>query len=102
MPQLQGYPFIISGKPLFSLPANIPVIFELTILLSAFATGLGMLALNGLPALYHPLFSVASFRAVTDDKLFIAIEEADPRFDAVATVALLTAAGAVVVETVWE
>jgi hypothetical protein len=100
--ELQGFPFVISGKPRFSLPANIPVIFELTILLSAFAAGLGMLAFNGLPCLYHPLFGVARFRRVTDDKLFLAIEARDPRFDAQATRALLESLGATAVETVWE
>jgi hypothetical protein len=102
MTQLQGFPFIISGKPLFSLPADLPVVFELTILLSAFSAGLGMLALNGLPCLYHPLFSVARFRGVTDDKLFIAVEARDERFDLEATRALLEALGAAAVETVTE
>jgi hypothetical protein len=102
MTQLQGFPFVISGKPLFSLPANIPVIFELTILLSAFAAGLGMLALNGLPCLYHPLFSVPRFRGVTDDKLFLAIEARDPLFDPQTTRALLESLGATSVENVSE
>jgi hypothetical protein len=102
MTQLQGFPFVISGKPLFSLPANIPVVFELTILLSAFAAGLGMLALNKLPCLYHPLFNVARFRGVTDDKLFLVVEARDPRFDLPATRALLETLGAAAVETVTE
>ena len=100
--QLQGFPYIISGKPLFSLPANIPVIFELTVLLSAFTAGLGMLVLNGLPALYHPLFNIDRFRAVTDDKMFLAIEARDPRFEAATVRALLEGLGAASVETVWE
>jgi hypothetical protein len=102
MTQLQGFPYIISGKPRFSLPANIPVIFELTVLLSAFTAGLGMLFLNGLPALYHPLFGVERFRGVTDDKMFLAIEARDPRFDAEEVRALLESLGAASVETVWE
>ncbi len=51
------YPFLISGKPIFSLPANIPVAFEMTILFSAISALVGMLAFNGLPQLSHPLHS---------------------------------------------
>lgn len=74
------YPYIISGKPLFSWPANIPVTFEIMVLFSAFTTVFGMLAMNGLPKLHNPLFSSVRFRRVTDDKFFIAIEATDPRF----------------------
>ena len=83
------YPFLISGKPLFSLPANIPVAFETTILFAAISALLGMLALNGLPQLYHPLFRSRSFKRATDDRFFISIEAADPLFDATTTRRLL-------------
>ncbi len=75
------YPFQISGKPLFSLPANIPVAFETTILFAAISALVGMLALNKLPQLYHPLFRSRAFKRVTDDRFFISIEAADPLFD---------------------
>jgi hypothetical protein len=75
------YPFLISGKPIFSLPANIPVAFETTILFAAISALIGMLALNGLPQLYHPLFRNRSFKRVTDDRFFISIETTDPLFD---------------------
>ncbi len=75
------YPFIISGKPLFSLPANIPVIFEVTVLFSAVAAFLSMLALNQLPELYHPTLKSERFRRVTMDRFFITVEANDPRFD---------------------
>jgi hypothetical protein len=83
------YPFLISGKPLFSLPANIPVAFETTILFAAISALVGMLALNGLPQLSHPLFSNRSFKRVTDDRFFISIESRDPIFDAAKTRELL-------------
>ena len=83
------YPWVISGKPLFSLPANIPVAFETTILLAAFGALIGMLAANGLPQLYHPLFTSARFRRVTDDRFFISIQADDPEFDAERTRTLL-------------
>lgn len=77
---LQGYNFRISGKPDFSLPANIPVIFELTILLSAFATVGGMLVMNNLPWFYNAIFTSKRFARATDDKFFLSIEAADPKF----------------------
>ncbi|MCU0305537.1 MAG: DUF3341 domain-containing protein [Thermoanaerobaculales bacterium] len=94
------YPFLISGKPLFSLPANIPVAFELTILFSAITALVGMLALNGLPRWSHPLHASRLLKRATDDRFLISIEAADPRFDATRTRELLEAAGALSVETV--
>ena len=83
------YPFLISGKPLFSLPANIPVAFETTILIAAITALVGMLGLNRLPQLYHPLFTSNRFRKATDDRFFISIEASDPIFDAETTRELL-------------
>jgi Protein of unknown function (DUF3341) len=78
--EVTGYPFKISGKPLFSLPAFIPVTFELTILLAALTCVFGMLLLNGLPRLYHPLFRNHRFLRATDDKFFLVLEARDPKF----------------------
>ncbi len=96
------YPFLISGKPLFSLPANIPVVFEATVLLSALAAFLGMLGLNGLPKLYHPLFANARFRRASDDRFFIFIEAEDPKFEASATRQFLQGLGGMAIEEVRE
>lgn len=96
------YPYLISGKPLFSLPANIPVIFELTILLSAFAAFFGMLLINGLPRFHHPVFSSARFHKVTDDRFFISVEAGDPRFDRVQTREFLAGLGGVGIEELVE
>lgn len=76
------YPLNISGKPLFSIPANIPVTFEFTILLSALGAFIGMLVANGLPQLFHPALRSERFRRVTQDRFFIIIERRDPLFDA--------------------
>ncbi|GAB4376316.1 MAG: DUF3341 domain-containing protein [Acidobacteriota bacterium] len=94
------YPLIISGKPFFSLPANIPIVFEMTILFAAITAFVGMLAFNGLPRHHHPLFAVDEFRAATDDKFFIVIEADDPRFDENAARQLLGRFGEV--REVWE
>ena len=75
-----GYAFPISGKPAWSLPANIPIIFELTILLSALGAFGLMFLINGLPRLYHPLFKSERFLRATDDRFFVAIEARDPKF----------------------
>jgi mono/diheme cytochrome c family protein len=92
------YPFLISGKPLFSLPANIPVIFEVIILLSAFTAFLGMLALNGLPRLYQPVFRVSRFVRATTDRFFLLVEAEDRRFSLEETRSLLESLGATSVE----
>ena len=75
-----GYPFLISGKPAMSLPAFIPVIFELTILFSALSAVSLMFLFNGLPQLYHPLFKSNRFRRASNDRFFIVIEARDPKF----------------------
>ncbi len=89
-PTFQSYAYLISGKPRFSLPANIPVIFEATILLSAFAATFGMLGLNRLPQLYHPVFKRPEFARATQDRFFVAVDASDPGFDLNATTKLLT------------
>ncbi len=96
------YPFYISGKPLFGLPANIPIMFELTVLFSAFATVFGMWGLNGMPKLYHPLLTSERFRRATQDRFFIVIEARDPRFDPEKTRAFLDTLGGTVVENIHE
>jgi hypothetical protein len=96
------YPFLISGKPLFGLPANIPVTFELTVLIAALTTFFGMWGLNGMPRLHHPLFGSRRFRRVTSDRFVIVIEACDPRFDLERTRNFLTSLGGSAVEAVPE
>jgi mono/diheme cytochrome c family protein len=88
----------ISGKPTWSIPANIPIAYELTILFSVFASFFGMWALNKLPQVWHPLFRLDRFMKATDDGFFIGIEARDRRFDADKTRALLNDAGAIAIE----
>jgi hypothetical protein len=97
-----NYPYFISGKPLFSLPAFIPVTFELTILFSALTAVFGMLILNRLPRLYNPLFKHERFRRVTNDRFFIYIDATDRKFNLTETTTLLAEAGAVAVERVED
>ncbi|MBK9119895.1 MAG: DUF3341 domain-containing protein [Phycisphaerales bacterium] len=99
---LQGYNYLVSGKPEFSLPANIPVIFETTVLLAAFGAVFGMFALNNLPWHHNPLFGSARFRRVTNDRFFLAIETADPKFHEQKTVQLLQSLGGTAPERIEE
>ena len=97
-----GYPFLISGKPLLSVPAWIPVIFELTILLSALSTAGLMLLMNNLPRLSHPLLANNRFRRASDDRFFVVIEARDPKFLRSKTEAFLKSLGASHVEVVED
>ncbi|HWN67216.1 MAG TPA: quinol:electron acceptor oxidoreductase subunit ActD [Haliangium sp.] len=95
------WPWIVSGKPYFSLPANIPITFETTVLASVFAAFFGMWGLNKLPQHWHPFFKKDRFRRVTDDKFFIGIEATDKVFQRGRAQALLEGAGAVAIETCY-
>ena len=89
------YPLNIGGRPLHSWPAFIVPTFETTILLAAISAVVGMLALNGLPMPYHPVFNVKRFREhASSDALFLVIEAADGKFDRVSTRKFLESLGA--------
>jgi hypothetical protein len=93
-----AYPFIVGGKPLFSLPAFVPIWYEITVLSSCVTAFLANWIMNGLPKPYHPAFASRAFSRVTDDKFFIMIESTDPKFDLNTTSQLLKSTGATLVE----
>jgi hypothetical protein len=96
------YKYMISGKPIWSLPANIPVAFETTVLCASLTAVFGMLGLNRLPRLYNPLFKSERFRRVTADRFFLVVDASDRKFHEAETEKLLRDAGAIAVERVED
>ena len=99
------YKIVIGDKPAGApgtLPSMVPIMFELTVLFSAFGAVLGMFHLNGLPCHHHTVFESDRFRAATDDKFFISIEAEDPKFDVESARKLLEGAHASHVEVIEE
>jgi hypothetical protein len=84
-----SYPLNVGGRPLYPLSAFAVVAFELMVLFAALLPAFGMIVLNGLPRLHHPLFSAPRFHLASRDRFFLCIESRDPKFDATATAEFL-------------
>jgi hypothetical protein len=76
------YPINVGGRPLYALSAFAVVAFELTVLFAALTPAFGMLALNGLPRLHHPVFGAKTFPRASRDRFFLCVLATDAQFDA--------------------
>jgi hypothetical protein len=85
-----AYPMNIGGRPYHTWPMFVPPAFETTILFASFAALFGMLALNGLPQPYHPVFNAPRFSLASQESFFLVVEADDPKFDAEGTRHMLT------------
>ena len=79
------YPTNIGGRPYHSWPSFIIVTFEMPLLFAGLSAVFGMLALNGLPMPYHPVFNVAEFRKASENKFFLVVFSSDPKYDSAGT-----------------
>lgn len=80
-----NYPVNVGGRPYHSWPSFIIVTFELTILFGGISAVFGMLALNGLPMPYHPVFNEPRFARASKDRFFLIVFATDPKYDAKGT-----------------
>ncbi|MFO0984799.1 MAG: DUF3341 domain-containing protein [Planctomycetota bacterium] len=94
------YPINVGGRPFNSWQSYIVITFEMTILFAALSAVLGMLALNGLPQPYHPVFNVPSFALASRNRFFLLIMGKDPQFDMQKTRELLQGTECLVVAEV--
>ena len=76
-----SYPVNVGGKPYHSWPSFIIVTFEMTILFAGISAVFGMLALNGLPMPYHPVFNAPRFAFATKDRFFLIVFSSDPKYN---------------------
>jgi hypothetical protein len=93
------YPINVGGRPLYSWPSFIPILFELTVLFAGCFAFFGTLALCGFPRLHFPLFNLPDFAGASSSRFFLCIERRDPIYDAQLTARFLRDLDAI---GVWE
>lgn len=87
------YPLNVGGRPLLSLPAWVPVTFEIGVLSAALGAFVGLLARAGLPRLWHPVFTAPGFEDASVDGFWLAVGVGDARYEPARTRRELEALG---------
>jgi len=93
------YPINVGGRPLYSWPSFIPILFELTVLFAGSFAFFGTLALCGLPRPHFPLFNLPQFSQASSSRFFLCVEKIDPLYDSELTASFLRSLGPL---GVWE
>jgi Protein of unknown function (DUF3341) len=93
------YPINVGGRPLYSWPSFVPILFELTVLFASLAAFFGSLAVCGFPRLNFPLFELPEFGRASSDRFFLCVESSDPIYDEKGTPAFLRELGP---KGVWQ
>jgi hypothetical protein len=97
------YPINIGGKPDFSLPAFIPVTFELTVLFAAIGTVFALLMVFfKFPDNAHPLHDTNYIQRCTTDHFGIYIAAEDKLFNESEVYSFLQSIGAKDIEKIYE
>ena len=93
------YPVAVGGRPLWSFPAHVPIVFETMVLFAAGAAFVLALALSGMPRLHAPIMEVPGFERTSLDRFWIAIDDVESVYNAELP-ARLTAMGAIALHVV--
>jgi hypothetical protein len=96
------YPLVVGGKPMFSVPMTFVPSYIMLIMGGAVGALIGMLGLNQLPRLHHPLFDKKRFALASRDKFILVIGATDEKFCATETKQWLESIGGTHVEIVED
>jgi hypothetical protein len=88
------FPIDVGGRPAHAAPAFIPITFEMGVLGTALAGIVILFAFMGLPALYHPVFTVDGIESATKDGFWVGVDARDPAFDVARLTDILQSLGA--------
>jgi len=96
------YPLMVGGKPMFSIPMTFVPSYIMLIMGGAVGALIGMLGINQLPRLHHPLLAKKRFAQASRDKFIMVIGAEDEKFCTTATKQLLESLGGANVDIVED